>query len=75
MQHAWMEGNIAKAMDIQEKLMPVHAAMFCETSPGPVKYAAELLGLSTSEARLPITEIADTSKKQVEEALKEVGAI
>ena len=75
MQHAWMEGNIAKAMNIQEKLMPVHAAMFCETSPGPVKYAAELLGLSTSEARLPITDIADTSKKQVEEALKGVGAL
>ena len=75
MQHAWMEGNIQKAMDIQEKLMPVHAAMFCETSPGPVKYAAELLGLSTSEARLPITDIADSSKKQVEEALKGVGAL
>ena len=75
MQHAWMEGNIHKAMDIQEKLMPVHAAMFCETSPGPVKYAAELLGLSTSEARLPITDIADSSKKQVEEALKGVGAL
>ena len=55
--------------------MPVHAAMFCETSPGPVKYAAELLGLSTSEARLPITDIADSSKKQVEEALKGVGAL
>ena len=75
MQHAWMEGNIQKAMDIQEKLMPVHAAMFCETSPGPVKYAAELLGLSTSEARRPITDIADSSKKQVEEALKGVGAL
>ena len=75
MQHAWMEGNLHKAMDIQEKLMPVHAAMFCETSPGPVKYAAELLGLSRSEARLPITDIADSSKKQVEEALKGVGAL
>ena len=75
MQHAWMEGNIQKAMDIQEKLMPVHAAMFCETSPGPVKYAAGLLGLSTSEARLPITDISESSKKQVKEALKGVGAL
>ena len=75
MQKAWAEGNIKKAMELQELLMPVHAAMFCETSPGPVKYAAELLGLFSSEARLPITEIADDSKVVVKEALKKVGAI
>ena len=75
MQKAWAEGNIKKAMELQELLMPVHAAMFCETSPGPVKYAAELLGLFSSEARLPITEIADDSKVTVKEALKQVGAI
>ena len=75
MQKAWAEGNLKKAMELQELLMPVHAAMFCETSPGPVKYAAELLGLFSSEARLPITEIADDSKIAVKEALKKVGAI
>lgn len=75
MQKAWAEGNIKKAMELQELLMPVHAAMFCETSPGPVKYAAELLGLFSSEARLPITEIADDSKVAVKEALKKVGVI
>ena len=75
MQKAWAEGNIKKAMELQELLMPVHAAIFCETSPGPVKYAAELLGLFSSEARLPITEIADDSKVTVKEALKHVGVI
>jgi 4-hydroxy-tetrahydrodipicolinate synthase len=75
MQKAWAEGNIKKAMELHELLMPVHAAMFCETSPGPVKYAAELLGLFSSEARLPITEIADDSKVTVKEALKHVGVI
>ncbi len=75
MQKAWAEGNIKKSMELQELLMPVHAAMFCETSPGPVKYAAELLGLFSSEARLPITEIADDSKVTVKEALKHVGVI
>ncbi len=75
MQKAWAEGNVKKAMELQELLMPVHAAMFCETSPGPVKYAAELLGLFSSEARLPITEIADDSKAAVKEALKKVGEI
>ena len=75
MQKAWAEGNIKKAMELQELLMPVHAAIFCETSPGPVKYAAELLGIFSSEARLPITEIADDSKVAVKEALKQVGVI
>ncbi|MFP6760422.1 MAG: 4-hydroxy-tetrahydrodipicolinate synthase [Rhodospirillales bacterium] len=75
MQKAWAEGNIKKAMELQELLMPVHTAMFCETSPGPVKYAAELLDLFSSEARLPITEIANDSKVAVKEALKKVGAI
>ena len=75
MQNSWAEGNIKRAMELQELLMPVHAAMFCETSPGPVKYAAELLGLFSSEARLPISEIADDSKIAVKEALRQVGAI
>ena len=75
MQRSWADGNIKKAMELQELLMPVHAAMFCETSPGPVKYAAELLGLFSSEARLPITVIADDSKVVVKDALKNVGAI
>ena len=75
MQNSWAEGNIKRAMELQDLLMPVHAAMFCETSPGPVKYAAELLGLFSSEARLPISEIADDSKSAVKEALKQVGAI
>ena len=75
MQNAWAEGNIKKAIELQELLMPVHAAMFCETSPGPVKYAAELLGLFSSESRLPMTEIEDESKVTVKEALKNVGAL
>jgi len=56
-------------------LMPVHSALFCETSPGPVKYAAELIGFGTAYARLPICEIADSSKKMVERALKDAGII
>ena len=75
MQHAWIDGNVEKAMKIQDMLMPAHSAMFCETSPGPVKFAAELLGLSTAEARLPITTIDDTSKNTVEIALKSIGVL
>ncbi len=75
MQAAWFDGNVARAMELQDLLMPVHSAMFCETSPGPVKYAAELLGLASADARLPICEIADSSKTAVENALKGAGIL
>jgi len=55
--------------------MPVHKAMFCETSPGPVKYAASLLGKCSDEVRLPMVEIAGSSKKAVREALVGAGLL
>jgi 4-hydroxy-tetrahydrodipicolinate synthase len=55
--------------------MPLHDALFCETSPGPLKYAASLLGLCTFQARLPIVEIEESSKKNVHNALKKVGLL
>jgi 4-hydroxy-tetrahydrodipicolinate synthase len=55
--------------------MPLHFALFCETSPGPVKYAASLLGKCTSETRLPICEIAETSKERVKDAMVGVGLL
>jgi 4-hydroxy-tetrahydrodipicolinate synthase len=75
MQRAWREGDMAKVMELQDRLAPLHDAMFCESSPGPVKYAAKLLGLCTSELRLPLCDIADSSKAQVEAALRSVGLI
>ena len=53
--------------------MPLHDAMFCEASPGPVKYAAELMGICSSETRLPLCEIAPASKARVEAALRGAG--
>ena len=70
MHNAWQQGDIKTAQDINQKLMPLHDALFCETSPGPLKYAASLLNLCESDTRLPIVEIASESKKRVEEGLK-----
>jgi len=75
MQQKWREGNISGCMALQERLTPLHSALFCEASPGPVKYAASLLGKCSSEARLPITEIADESKDKVRNALVTVGLL
>ena len=70
MHNAWQQGDIKTAQDINQKLMPLHDALFCETSPGPLKYAASLLNICQSDTRLPIVEIASESKKRVEEGLK-----
>ena len=73
MHAAWQAGDIATAQLINEQLMPLHDAMFCEASPGPVKYAAELLGICNAETRLPLCEIAPESKTRVEDALRGAG--
>ncbi len=75
MQRAWREGNVAKAAALNDQLMPLHMALFCETSPSPVKYAASLLGKSSPEMRLPLVEIGETSKDIVKRAMTAVGLL
>jgi 4-hydroxy-tetrahydrodipicolinate synthase len=72
---AWQKGDVAKARAVNEKLMPLHQALFIESSPGPVKYAASLLGHCTAELRLPLCEIHEASKAKVREAMTRVGLI
>ena len=55
--------------------MPLHHAMFVETSPGPVKYAASLLGLCEPEARLPMVPVTEQTKKAVHEAMIHAGLL
>ncbi|MFZ5790484.1 MAG: 4-hydroxy-tetrahydrodipicolinate synthase [Pseudomonadota bacterium] len=75
MHKAWQQGEFRQAMDIHERLFPLHKALFCETSPGPVKYAVSLLGRCSAEARLPLCEIADASKQRVKSAMVAVGLV
>jgi 4-hydroxy-tetrahydrodipicolinate synthase len=65
----WEAGDLVGARAINDKLMYLHDAMFCETSPGPVKYAASLLGLCRYEFRLPLVPISKANEKVVEDAL------
>ena len=75
MHDAWNNSNYNKAFENHLKLINLHDAMFCESSPGPVKFAAEKLGLCKSEARLPIVEIEAKSKSRVISALKECNIV
>jgi 4-hydroxy-tetrahydrodipicolinate synthase len=75
MHEAWERGDVAGAMAIQERLLPVHDAMFCETSPGPVKYAAHLLGKCEETCRLPLAPVAEANKAKVRAAMVEAGLL
>jgi 4-hydroxy-tetrahydrodipicolinate synthase len=68
-----LAGNFKLALQLQDRLMPLHDALFVESNPGPVKYAAGKLGLCTGETRLPLAPLAPASRKKVDDALATLG--
>jgi 4-hydroxy-tetrahydrodipicolinate synthase len=75
MHRAWIDGRVADAMAIQNRLLPLHDALFTETSPGPVKYAASLLGKTSERCRLPLAPLMEPTKARVKSAMTEVGLL
>ena len=74
-QLACLGGNFKRALELQDRLMPLHDALFVEANPGPVKYAAEKLGLCSGETRLPLAPLSSASKAKVDAALETVGLV
>ena len=62
--------DIGKASEIDRLLQPLHASLFIESNPSPVKYAASLLRMCKPTVRLPLVEIREETKKKVSDALK-----
>ena len=60
---------------LQDRLAPLHEALFTDTNPSPVKYALSLMGLCSEELRLPLVPPHDASKEKVRAALEELGLI
>ena len=75
MQAAWRSDAVREAQRINDILAPLNRALFLETSPAPVKYAASLLGLSTAEVRLPLCAIKDATRTRVRDAMVQAGLI
>jgi 4-hydroxy-tetrahydrodipicolinate synthase len=75
MHAAWQRGDVAQAMDIQSRLLPLHDAMFAESNPGPVKYAASLLGYGTATCRLPLAPLAEANAAKMRAAMLELGLL
>jgi 4-hydroxy-tetrahydrodipicolinate synthase len=74
-QNACLAGDYKTALALQDRLMPLHDAMFCEANPGPAKYAASRLGLCEAEVRLPLVPISQASQRTVDAALVRVGLV
>jgi 4-hydroxy-tetrahydrodipicolinate synthase len=75
MHTAWQEGRVNEAITIQDRLLPLHDALFSETSPGPVKFAASLLGKTSERCRLPLAPPAEATRQRVRAAMTEVGLL
>jgi 4-hydroxy-tetrahydrodipicolinate synthase len=74
-QEATLSGDYRKAIKLQDRLMPLHVALFVETSPSPVKFAASLLGLCRADVRLPLVEPGEGCRKQVRDAMVHAGLL
>jgi len=75
MHKAWQGGEVDRAIGIQDRLVPLHDALFAETSPGPVKYAASLLGHGSAFCRLPLAPVGAGTRERVRGAMQHAGLL
>ena len=73
MQEATLRGDYAAALELQDRLMPLHKAIFTEPGLVGAKYAMSELGLCSDEVRLPLVPLTDGTKKKVHDALRHAG--
>jgi len=74
-QGACLRGDYAAALRFQDKLMPLHNALFVETNPSPAKYALSLMGRCSDSVRLPLVTVTDKTKAVVRDAMVHAGLI
>ena len=74
-QEATLAGNYAKALEYQDRLMPLHEAIFIEPGLVGAKYGLSRLGLCSEEVRLPLSGLLDTTKARIDAAMRHAGLI
>jgi 4-hydroxy-tetrahydrodipicolinate synthase len=74
-QDACLKGDFASALKLQDKLMPLHTALFIETNPAPAKYALSVLGKCAETVRLPMVPVTEKTRATVREAMVHAGLI
>lgn len=73
--HAWLNGDHAKALDMQMKYQPFFDAMFLEVNPIPVKTACALLDMCKPYMRLPLTTLTDGNREKLEKIMKDLAIL
>lgn len=74
-QLACLASDYTEALDLQDRLMPLHRALFIETSPAGAKYALSRLGRIRADLRLPLVEVSDTVKREIDDAMRHAGLV
>ena len=67
--------KLAPGGKINDRLMPLHTGLFCETNPTPAKYAVSVLGKCAPDVRLPLVALSDAGRETVRRAMAAVGLI
>jgi 4-hydroxy-tetrahydrodipicolinate synthase len=70
---AALEGNVARAREVNNKLLALHRDLFCEANPIPVKWAVQQLGLISGGIRLPLTPLSSGLENRVRDAMRQAG--
>lgn len=72
-QEACLAGDYKTALSIQDKLLPLHRAMFMEPSPAPAKYACSLLGIGTDAVRMPLMPATESARSVLASVIYDLG--
>ncbi len=75
MHDAWQAGKTDDAIAINQRLFPLHTALFVEPNPVPVKYGLSLLGKASMDVRLPLTAANENTQSQVHAAMVSAGLL
>jgi 4-hydroxy-tetrahydrodipicolinate synthase len=74
-QQACLAGDFALALELQDRLAPLHRALFLEPNPAGPKFALHLLGRATAEVRLPLVPVSALVEKEIEAAIRHAGIL
>lgn len=74
-QEATLAGDYAKALELQDRLAPLHNALFIEPNPTGVKYALSLIGKMENELRVPLVPVSETTQAEIRKAMVHAGLI
>lgn len=74
-QCACLDGDFARALELQDKLMPLHRALFLETNPAGPKYALQQLGRIKGDLRLPLVAVSEPVRAEIDSAMRYAGIL